>query len=83
MSGFLARSGKIVLLMVFTAGMGGLLPGGSFSARAQSGWTDVFFDDFSGNTGWSVSVSGDDPDACYGLPPLNGNDWPGQAPLRL
>jgi hypothetical protein len=78
MSGVLARSGKIVLLLVFTAGMGGLLPGGSFSARAQSGWTDVFFDDFSGNTGWSVSVSGDDPDACYGQPPLNGNDWPGE-----
>jgi hypothetical protein len=58
--------------------MGGLLPGGSFSARAQSGWTDVFFDDFSGNTGWSVSVSGDDPDACYGQPPLNGNAWPGE-----
>jgi len=46
---------------------------------AAFGWTDVFFDDFSGNTGWNVSVSGDDPDACYGQPPLNGNAWPGQA----
>ena len=79
MSGFLARSGKIVLLLVFTAGIGWLLPEGSFFARAQSGWTDVFFDDFSGNTGWNVSVSGDDPDACYGFPPLDGNAWPGQA----
>ena len=73
MSGFLARSGKIVLLLVFTAGMGGLLPGGSFSARAQSGWADIFFDDFSGNTGWNVSVCGDAPGG------YNGCAWPGQA----
>jgi hypothetical protein len=73
MSGFLARSGKIVLLLVFTAGIGWLLPEGSFFARAQSGWTDVFFDDFSGNTGWSVSVCGDAPGG------LDGCGWPGQA----
>jgi hypothetical protein len=49
-----------------------LLPEGSFFARAQSGWTDVFFDDFSGNTGWSVSVCGDAPGG------LDGCGWPGQ-----
>ena len=65
-------------VFLFMAGIGGLLLGSLFSARAQSGWVDVFFDDFGGNTGWSVSASGDDPDACYGLPPLDGNAWPGE-----
>ena len=65
-------------VFLFMAGIGGLLLGSLFSARAQSGWVDVFFDDFGGNTGWSVSASGDDPDACYGQPPLDGNAWPGE-----
>ena len=43
------------------------------SMALASGWTDVFFDDFSGNTGWNVSACGDAP----GDP--NGCNWPGQA----
>ncbi|WP_448601063.1 hypothetical protein [Thermoflexus hugenholtzii] len=48
------RSKRILLLFVLIGGIIRLLPVVPSSVRAQSGWVDVFFDDFNGNTGWSV-----------------------------
>jgi hypothetical protein len=48
------RSKRILLLFVLIGGITRLLPVVPSSVRAQSGWVDVFFDDFNGNTGWSI-----------------------------
>ncbi|MFN3928125.1 MAG: hypothetical protein ACK4OK_00615, partial [Thermoflexus sp.] len=48
-------------------------------AVRATGWVVAFFDDFTTNTGWNVSESGDAPPASYCPSDLNGNQWPGVA----
>ncbi len=65
------RRGWILVSVLLLVGLGHRAPYRSIALA--SGWTDVFFDNFNGNTGWSVSVCGDAPGG------LDGCGWPGQA----